>query len=83
MGQFTINHIDKTMTIHQDVSDGHMSIMYDKPNWLIDMLSARIMNLELERTPSLEKIWYTHYWFVLCLAVVPTILTYNNKKWWK
>ena len=48
MGQFTINHIDKAMTIHQDVSDGHMSIMYDKPNWLIDMLSARIMNLELE-----------------------------------
>ena len=55
MGQFTINHIDKAMTIHQDVSDGHMSIMYDKPNWLIDMLSARIMNLELERPPSLES----------------------------
>ena len=53
MGQFTINHIDKTMTIHQDVSDGHMSIMYDKPNWLIDMLSARIMNLELESRKDL------------------------------
>ena len=53
MGQFTINHIDKAMTIHQDVSDGQMSIMYDKPNWLIDMLSARIMNLELESTVHL------------------------------